>query len=220
MKRVLALLLVLLIIAPACRKKQAAKRPCTEEPVLIKGEEHKGKQDGVDETGKKSLFLEDDVDQFVFQEDGDESTFAPSAVKQESKMRLVEQEEEDRHWESKRADQARYGFKAIYFDFDRYEIKKAQEPALEQDLKAVKKATEKEGKVVVVEGHACRFAGSAAYNMILSEKRAQRVAKYFINHGISSAKLKVVGRGFEMPIVTTGCLEEQAANRRVELYTL
>ncbi|HBL98904.1 TPA: hypothetical protein DDZ86_04655 [Candidatus Dependentiae bacterium] len=217
MKRVLVLLIALLVLAPACRKKQPAKSPCKEEPVLIQGEEHK--KQGADATGekdKKSLFLEeDDVDQFVFQEDGDENTFAPSAVKQESKIRLVEQEEGDKQWENKRADQARHGFKTIYFDYDHYDIKKAQEPALEQDVAAVKKIVSKDGKIVVVEGHACRYGGSAAYNMILSEKRAQRVAKYLVAHGVSASKLKVVGRGFEEPVST-----DHSVNRRVELYTI
>ena len=78
--------------------------------------------------------------------------------------------------------------------------------------------TLKTGKKVVVEGHACNSAGSAKYNMMLSEKRAKKVAAWLKENGFSIKRLHIVGRGCEMPIVSSGSREEQAPNRRVEMY--
>lgn len=114
---------------------------------------------------------------------------------------------------------ARYGLKPIYFDFNRDDIRGDQMAALSADLKVVQELTKK-GQTVVVEGHACDSAGSAAYNMHLSHKRANKVANYLSKKGVKKKNLKVVGRGHEMPLVRGGDREAQAPNRRVEIYVL
>lgn len=109
------------------------------------------------------------------------------------------------------------GAKTVYFDFDRYSLKKAEQDAIEYDLNLVKSWAAK-GKTVVLEGHACNSAGSDVYNLMLSERRAQSIKDYFVSKGIAQTKLKTVGRGSEMPIVPFGDQEQQSPNRRVEIY--
>jgi len=116
------------------------------------------------------------------------------------------------------------GAKVVYFDFDRYSVRKDQEEALVHDLSYVQAELKKAAKegiepTVVVEGHACHSAGSAVYNLALSEKRAKVVANRFASEGLA---VKTVGRGAEVPAViggkkVTGDRVAQAKNRRVEV---
>ena len=118
--------------------------------------------------------------------------------------------------------------KTVYFDFDKYSIRKDQESVVAQNVDTIKNtlAQQESGKakkVVVIEGNACSSAGSAAYNMALSEKSAKVFADRLVASGISRDKIKVVGRGQECPAVDaggkpcTGSKEQQWLNRRDEI---
>lgn len=107
----------------------------------------------------------------------------------------------------------------IYFDFDQYKIKPEQRPALERIATKVKPEFAREGTyLLVVEGHACKSAGTPRYNTMLSEQRAQEVKKALVKKGLPAEKIKTVGRGSEMCAVPDGTREQQAPNRRVKLY--
>ena len=59
--------------------------------------------------------------------------------------------------------------------------------------------------------------GSDAYNMKLSERRAQAVADYLISKGINNNRLEIVPFGESNPIASNKTVEGRAANRRVEI---
>jgi len=122
-------------------------------------------------------------------------------------------------WEDVTADQSKSEFRTIYFDFDKYKITKEQESALQSDIEHAKKMIAL-GKVIVIEGHACDSAGSAAYNMVLSEKRAKFIATKFNDAGVEKAHIKIAARGQEMPVHKGGNKHEQAVNRRVEVFAI
>ena len=115
----------------------------------------------------------------------------------------------------------------IYFDFDKYAVRDDQESAVKEDIQYAKKELKKnevesQHAAVVVEGHSCHSAGSAVYNLALSNKRAKVVADRFKAEGLA---VKTVGRGAEMPAIVdgkavTGGREQQALNRRVEINIL
>lgn len=117
--------------------------------------------------------------------------------------------------------------KVVYFDFDRYAIRDDQKDAVAQDIAYVKEELKKADKghytpVVVINGHADHAAGSAAYNLALSEKRAKAVANQFAAEGI---QVKTVGRGAEVPAIVngkkvTGDRQQQAPNRRAEVSVI
>lgn len=109
-------------------------------------------------------------------------------------------------------------FEPIYFDFDQYKIKPEQKSALGRNIEKIKQTLTQDNMYVVVEGHACKSAGTPRYNTMLSEQRAKEVKKVLIKHGVASDKIKVVGRGSEMCKVQSGNREQQAPNRRVEFY--
>ena len=69
---------------------------------------------------------------------------------------------------------------------------------------------------VIIEGHASNV-GKPAYNMTLSERRANSVAQVLENkYGISSNRIKSVGYGITKPIAQGNTPEAHKQNRRIE----
>ena len=69
-----------------------------------------------------------------------------------------------------------------------------------------------------VEGHT-DDTGSAAYNKKLSQKRAEAVRDYLVEHGFPSNKITAVGYGEERPICPTKTRKCRQANRRVDIFS-
>lgn len=120
-------------------------------------------------------------------------------------------------WENLSAEESKNEFKRLTFEFNSYALQSDQQKELRHNIKHAKKMI-KNGKTIVIEGHACHSAGSAIYNLALSEKRARHVAKSFAKSGIDAKHIKIAPRGHEMPIIKSGNREEQAINRRVEIF--
>lgn len=59
--------------------------------------------------------------------------------------------------------------------------------------------------------------GPAAYNMTLSQKRAQSVADYLVRHGISTDRIETKGYGATNFIASNATPAGRAKNRRVEI---
>jgi outer membrane protein OmpA-like peptidoglycan-associated protein len=59
--------------------------------------------------------------------------------------------------------------------------------------------------------------GSDAYNMQLSQQRAESVASYFRSQGVLADRILTRGFGKTMPIATNDTAEGRALNRRVEI---
>jgi OOP family OmpA-OmpF porin len=72
------------------------------------------------------------------------------------------------------------------------------------------------GMQVEVAGHT-DSANSDAYNLDLSQRRANTVMEYFVSHGIEAERLSAKGYGEAEPIADNGTSEGRFKNRRVEL---
>lgn len=70
--------------------------------------------------------------------------------------------------------------------------------------------------LVDVYGHT-DSTGSAAYNMDLSKRRADSVARYLISRGVSSSRIQTQGMGMNYPVADNNTPEGRALNRRVEI---
>lgn len=108
-------------------------------------------------------------------------------------------------------------FPAVYFDFDKSQIRKDAA----QELDKVVKLLEENASVFVEVSAHCDCRGSSQYNMVLSQRRARSVADYLILNGIESRRLVVQGYGESKPV--NGCVDgascseqEHQANRRTE----
>lgn len=65
-------------------------------------------------------------------------------------------------------------------------------------------------------GHA-DSRGNDAYNMALSERRAQSVADYLIGKGVPASAISTYGRGETEPVASNATSEGRAQNRRVDV---
>ena len=69
---------------------------------------------------------------------------------------------------------------------------------------------------LLISGHT-DSQGSAAYNQLLSQKRAQAVVAFMVEHGCDAARLTAVGYGESQAVADNATKEGRAKNRRVEL---
>ncbi len=69
---------------------------------------------------------------------------------------------------------------------------------------------------VTIAGHT-DSRGSAAYNKMLSQRRAEAVRRYLASQGVKASNLIAKGFGEEQPIATNDTAAGRAKNRRVEL---
>ncbi|MFM7079097.1 MAG: OmpA family protein, partial [Bacteroidota bacterium] len=72
---------------------------------------------------------------------------------------------------------------------------------------------------VLISGHT-DAEGDAASNMVLSQKRADKVKAYFVGQGISESRIKTIPYGENMPISGNGHESSRKLNRRVEITVL
>ena len=105
-----------------------------------------------------------------------------------------------------------------HFDFNRAELSERGRAELDAWLKQPLP----KGKSLRVTGHADRL-GSTAYNLKLSDRRAETVKKYLVGKGVEASAVQVVAKGESQPVkhckggaskTTIACL---APNRRVEI---
>lgn len=69
-----------------------------------------------------------------------------------------------------------------------------------------------------VAGHT-NSLGSDAYNLGLSQRRAESVRAYMVSRGVEAGNISAKGYGEAEPVADNATKEGQAANRRVELRT-
>jgi outer membrane protein OmpA-like peptidoglycan-associated protein len=75
------------------------------------------------------------------------------------------------------------------------------------------------GMVVEVGGHT-DSAGSDAYNLTLSERRAQSVVQNLMHLGLKDSFLIARGYGETQPVASNGTFEGRSRNRRIEFRVL
>jgi len=100
----------------------------------------------------------------------------------------------------------------IFFDVDKYDLK---EKSVTELRKIIRFLMENPAVRVEISGHTDN-TGSAAYNLQLSERRAQSVMDYLVSHGISTERLIPKGYGSQQPIASNDSEEGRQANRRIE----
>jgi outer membrane protein OmpA-like peptidoglycan-associated protein len=110
--------------------------------------------------------------------------------------------------------QGRAVFYGLYFDFDKANIKPESGPQLAEMAKALK--ADPKLKVYIV-GHTDN-QGKLDYNLGLSQRRAEAVAKALsTSHGVAAARLTAKGAGPLAPLASNRDEAGKAKNRRVEM---
>jgi len=125
-------------------------------------------------------------------------TVTPPVISEEQRMRMESEEKRSA--------------RTIYFEFDESTVQQQYLEVIELHAKFLMK----NGQTVTLEGHADE-RGTQAYNLALGEHRANSVAQYMINYGLSSSQIEVVTYGEERPADEGHTDGSWAKNRRVEI---
>ena len=105
---------------------------------------------------------------------------------------------------------------AIYFDFDKSDLKPPARAVLEKKADWLRANPE---FILRIEGH-CDERGTNAYNLALGERRAASAERFLKELGISADRLSTVSYGEERPADPGHDEEAWAKNRRDEFKLL
>ncbi|HVK40569.1 MAG TPA: OmpA family protein [Candidatus Kapabacteria bacterium] len=104
----------------------------------------------------------------------------------------------------------------VFFDFDKSELQKESVPDLRRAVQFLKSNPELN---VEIGGHTDSL-GTDAYNLQLSQQRAESVMRFLSSAGIGRERMKARGYGEAQPVADNASEEGQANNRRVEMRVM
>lgn len=102
----------------------------------------------------------------------------------------------------------------VLFDFNSTALRSASRESLREMAQVFERYPD---TTIVVAGHADSI-GSAAYNQRLSVRRANSVANYLGNLGVSDSRMDAVGYGESQPRASNSTASGRQLNRRVEIH--
>jgi outer membrane protein OmpA-like peptidoglycan-associated protein len=205
------LCVVLALVVAGCGKKKCTGDVCTKNKKMAKADLPVKEE-------AENLLDESDISDFSFVDGEDKA-------KNAKKTEVANADDVELDTEAPATDQERAAsaFKTVHFDFNKNVIRGDQREVVALDSEIAKTAVEK-GKKVVIEGH-CDQIGSAAYNLALSQRRAEAVKEAMLEQGVAAENVKTLGLGYEHPIVWSdqknrkALIAELAPNRRAEVLT-
>lgn len=102
------------------------------------------------------------------------------------------------------------------FDFDQATVKETGRPALNS---LISKAQQLDLETIIVTGYT-DSTGNPQYNQRLSERRADAVKAYLVQHGVDADRIHTEGKGDKDPIASNIIKADRAQNRRVEIEVI
>lgn len=99
----------------------------------------------------------------------------------------------------------------LLFEFDREIVSSLPRDTL---LKISRELTALDVARVLVRGHTDNV-GSAEYNLALSKRRADAIARVLVDGGYPAARMDARGMGWTVPVADNATIEGRAQNRRV-----
>ncbi|HWB74242.1 MAG TPA: OmpA family protein [Nannocystaceae bacterium] len=104
----------------------------------------------------------------------------------------------------------------IFFDTDKATIKPKSRPVLDKAVKVLKDFPDVKVEIV---GHT-DSTGDRTHNIDLSQRRADAVKKYLVDHGIAADRMETRGAGPDEPLGENTTKAGKAKNRRIEFKLL
>jgi peptidoglycan-associated lipoprotein len=102
------------------------------------------------------------------------------------------------------------GLQDVFFGYDQWMLSDAGMEALNHDAQWLK---DHPGAVMKVEGH-CDERGTADYNIVLGDKRAQAARSYLVESGVGPKQVAIVSYGKARPFCTDPAESCYQQNRR------
>jgi len=104
----------------------------------------------------------------------------------------------------------------VNFEYDSAKLTAGSAATLDKVAASLIEHTEAK---IEIDGHT-DSKGNDAYNLKLSQRRAQAVKEYLVSKGVNEAQLTAQGYGEKQPVASNDTEEGRAQNRRVELKRL
>lgn len=172
-----------------------------ESDVIWDWKNDEGKSVSIGTTYRYQLHLQDKNDQ----------AFVTSwKAIQVEKVRAIEREYIQKNIEKTRL---------ILFKYDRADMDLTSKSLREELDLNVQKLKSNSEATLLIQGHT-DVIGGVDYNAKLSLRRAESVARYFADRGISRSRVSFEGFGMDKPLMTNNLPEGRMMNRRVEIYIL
>jgi OOP family OmpA-OmpF porin len=105
----------------------------------------------------------------------------------------------------------------VNFAFDRADLLPAARDILDREVHSELQSDSH--LTVLIEGHT-DSVGSDAYNLSLSQRRADAVKSYLVSKGIAASRIESRGMGESKPVASNETAMGRAENRRVEINVL
>ncbi len=100
----------------------------------------------------------------------------------------------------------------VQFEFDSAKLTEEAKVVLQEVIDAMKRHPNVQ---IEIHGHT-DSTGDAAYNITLSQERAQAVKDHMVQNGVSTTRMTTQGFGENKPIASNETAEGRALNRRIE----
>jgi len=107
----------------------------------------------------------------------------------------------------------------ILFKYDRSDMDLTSRSLREELELNIEKLRDSPDAKLLIQGFT-DVIGDPDYNERLSFRRAESVAKYFIDRGILKSRITYEGFGMDRPLISNNLPEGRMMNRRVEIYIL
>lgn len=104
----------------------------------------------------------------------------------------------------------------IYFKVDSAEIRPQSSVILDEAVSLLKEFPQ---VLLMIEGHTSS-EGGAEYNLDLSQRRADSVKQYLVEHGVEASRLETKGFGLTQPVAPNDTERNRKLNRRIEFKIL
>lgn len=104
----------------------------------------------------------------------------------------------------------------VNFDFDKADLLPESYPVLDKSVEILKAQPEVK---IEIQGYT-DYVGTIEYNRNLSVERAERVKKYFVDHGILESRISTFGFGKRNPSEDNATPEGREMNRRIMIRIL
>ena len=116
-------------------------------------------------------------------------------------------------YETELLDKGTITTREVHFETAKWDILPESRPVLD----AIGKTLIQWPQLRIEIGGHCDARGSDAYNLDLSQRRAESVKGYLVMRGVSSARIATIGYGEQYPRADNSTAEGKALNRRVEI---